>query len=156
MFGWQLLEALRREPSAARALVGVYTRDEHWPLPAQFPAAYSINTACGGAAGEHWVAVFLEDSRHAEYFDSYSTASLESIYQRLQGMATRTYGTVRKCYKGNSWGPVDSTFSTSWPCAAGVCPWEPLLAHSGNTTSPTMRPRSDAFWDDIHTISTQE
>ena len=69
--------------------------------------------------------------------------------------ATGTYGTLRKCYKGRSRGPVDSTLSTSWPCAAGVCPWGPLPAHSGNTTSPTMRPRSDAIWDDIHTTTIQ-
>ena len=68
MFGWQLQEALGREPSAARVLVGVYTRDEHW-----FPTAYRINTARGQAAGEHWVGVFLEHSQHAECFDSYST-----------------------------------------------------------------------------------
>ena len=51
MFSWQLQEALGREPSAARVLVGVYTRDEHW-----FPTAYRINTARGQAAGNTgWV-----------------------------------------------------------------------------------------------------
>ena len=87
MFSWWLLEALRGEPSADSALVGIiYTRVKHWLLPAQFPDAYLINMACGWAAGEHWVGVFLEDSWHAEYFDSYSTALLESIKQRLWSM----------------------------------------------------------------------
>ena len=66
--------------------IGVFTREEPWPLPHRFPAAYLINTAHSGIAGEHWVGVFLEDSRHTEYFDSYGTAPLESIYRRLQGM----------------------------------------------------------------------
>ena len=69
-----------REPSVARALVGVYTREEPWPLPIRFLAAYLINMARGGTAGEHWVSVFLEDSQHAEYFDSYGTAPLKSIH----------------------------------------------------------------------------
>ena len=72
-----------------RVLVSVYTREEHWPLPAWFPAAYLIDTTHNGAAGEHWVGVFLEDSRHAKYFDSYSTTLLESIYQWSQSMGYR-------------------------------------------------------------------
>ena len=72
-----------------RVLVSVYTREEHWPLPAWFPAAYLINTIHNGAAGEHWVGVFLGDSRHAKYFDSYSTTLLESIYQWSQSMCYR-------------------------------------------------------------------
>lgn len=91
MFGWQLQEALRRDPKAARALVGVYTRGERWPSPRHFPAAYLVNTARGGP-GEHWVAVFLEDSKRAEYFCSYGTAPLDDIYRRLRRMG---YGDVR-------------------------------------------------------------
>ena len=72
-----------REALAAKALVGVYTWQEPWPLPLRFPAAYLINMAHSGTAGEHWVGVFLENSWHAEYFDSYGTAPLESIYKRL-------------------------------------------------------------------------
>ena len=102
MFGWQLQEAHMREPSAAKALVGVYTREEHWPLPLRFPAAYLINTAHSGTAGEHWVGVFLEDSRHAEYFDSYGRAPLESIYQRLQGMGYRDVCYSTKMLQGPS------------------------------------------------------
>ena len=77
-----------RRPSW-EALVGVYTWEEPWSLPLRFPAAYLIITAHSGTAGEHWVGDFLEDSRHAEYFDSYGTAPLESIYQRLRGMGYR-------------------------------------------------------------------
>ena len=65
-------------------------------------------------------------------------------YNRCGTWATGTYGRVRKCYRGHSRGLVDSTLCTSWPCAAEVCPWEPLPEHSGNTTSPTMRPT--AVW----------
>ena len=72
-----------------RVLVSVYIREEHWPLLAWFPAAYLNNMTHNGAAGEHWVGVFLEDSRHAKYFDSYNTTLLESIYQWSQSMGYR-------------------------------------------------------------------
>ena len=118
MFSWQLQEALGREPSAARVLVGVYTRDEHW-----FPTAYRINTARGQAAGEHWVGVFLEHSQHAECFDSYSTNTWGLSTDGCRAWAAGTYDTVWKSYRDSSWGPVDSTLSTSWSCTTGVCPW---------------------------------
>ena len=73
MFGWQLQEALGREPSAARVLVGVYTRDEHW-----FPTAYRINTAHGQAAGEHWVGVSL--STLSMLSASIPTAPIPGVY----------------------------------------------------------------------------
>ena len=69
----------RREPLVARALVGIYTRDEHWPLPARLPAAFLINTAPGGDTGGNWAGVFLKDFWHAEFFNSYGTVPLESI-----------------------------------------------------------------------------
>ena len=59
--------------------------------------------------GEHWVAVFLEDLRWAEYSDYYGTALLESIYQWLRGRATGIYVMVRKCYRAPSQDSVDST-----------------------------------------------
>ena len=144
MFGWQLQEALGREPSAARVLVGVYTRDEHW-----FPTAYRINTACGQAAGEHWVGVFLEHSQHAECFDSYSTNTWGLSTDGCRAWAAGTYDTVWKSYRDSSWGPVDSTLSISWSCTTGVCPWVPLLVHLKNTTLP-MRHKSGTFCNDIH------
>ena len=64
-------------------LAGDLVREEPWRFPLRFPAAYLINTAHSGTAGEHCVGVFLEDSRHAEYFYFYGTAPLESVYQRL-------------------------------------------------------------------------
>ena len=48
--------------------------------------------------------------------------------------ATGTCGTVWECYRGHSQGPVDSTLSPSWPCAARVCHWGPLQMYSENTT----------------------
>ena len=91
MFGWQLQEALMREPSVAKALVGVYTREEPWPLPLRFPAAYLINTAQSGTAGEHWVGVFLEESQQRlqgmGYRDvRYSTKMLQGPFSRACGL----------------------------------------------------------------------
>lgn len=87
--------ALLDDPYATRTLVGVYALDEAWPMPRQFPAAYLVNTSTEDGPGEHWVAVFLEDADHGEYFDLYGTVPLESVYRRLR-----------------SWGYPDVRFST--------------------------------------------
>ena len=58
------------------------------PVPGCIPDQHSSKWHCW----EHWAGVFLEDSQHAEYFDSYSTAPLESISRRLQVMG---YGDIR-------------------------------------------------------------
>ena len=67
-------------------VVDAYQCLHHWHLPAWFKAAYLINTAHGGDAGEHWLGVFLKDSQHAEYFNSFGIAPPESIYRRMLSM----------------------------------------------------------------------
>ena len=64
--------------------------------------------------------------------------------------ATGTWATVRKCYRARSRGPADSMLFIYWPCGAVVCPWGPSPPYSGNTTSLTMRPWSDASWERTH------
>ena len=84
-FSRHLHEALRTEPSAAKALVHIYTRDGHWHLPAGFLAAYLINMTHGEAAGKHWVDVFHEEYQHVEYFDSYGIEVYRPMEPGLPG-----------------------------------------------------------------------
>ena len=118
MYGWELQRALYEDPYAAGTLVGVYTAGEPWPLPRTFPAAYLINTGEQHGPGEHWVAVFLENSERGEYFDSYGTPPLEPIYQRLRG-----------------WGYPDVLYSTKmlqgpWSTACGLYAYYYIVSRS--------------------------
>ena len=67
-------------------VVDAYQCLHHWHLPAWFPAAYLINTARGGDAGEHLLGVFLKDSQHAQYFNSFGITPPESNYWWLLSM----------------------------------------------------------------------
>lgn len=118
LYGWELEEALLNDPYASRTFIGVYTLHETWRLPQRFPAAYLINTGTQNGPGEHWVAVFLEDTNHGEYFDSYGTAPLESIYQRLR-----------------NWGYHDVRFSTKmiqgpWSRSCGLYAFYYIVSRS--------------------------
>ena len=65
-------------------------RPRHWLVstpgknPGPFPSGSRLPTW-----STRLTVALLGDSRHAEYFDSYGTAPLESIYQRLRGMGYR-------------------------------------------------------------------
>ena len=155
MFGWQLLEAPRRELSAAIALVAS-TPGMNTGLclcGSQLPSSSAQLTA-GLLGNTGWV--FF--SCRVLWLLWHRTPG---VYQRLRSMGYRDIRYSTKMLQG--------PFSRSCELYAfyflamrrgggggggGRCPWEPLPEHSGNTTSPTMRLRSDACWDDIHT-STQ-
>ena len=81
------------------------SRESHWWLgrwsvSTPMAPAYLINTARCGAAGVHWVGVFLEDSQHAKYFNLYGTTALEFIYQWLQSMDYRDIWYSMKMQQG--------------------------------------------------------
>ena len=123
-------------------VVDAYQCLHHWHLPAWFPAAYLINTAREGMLGNtDWVFSSRTLSMPSTSIPSESHHRSLSI-DGCWAWTTWTYGTVQKCYRDCSQSPADSRLSTSWPCAAGVCPWASLLVHFRNTT--TVRPRSDA------------
>ena len=130
VFDWQLQEALMRDPRAARALVGVYTRDEHWPLRTD-PQQATLSTRAVAGPQNTWC---LSSSRTQSRLSTFPTALRHwSPYTNVCGAwATRTYVTGRKYYRAHSQGSADSTLSTSWPCKCGACPWGWWLAHSGN------------------------
>jgi len=51
--------------------IGLYAADQLSPFIHTFPAAIIINTDPSNKPGEHWVAVYIFNSGHGEYFDSY-------------------------------------------------------------------------------------
>ena len=153
MYGWQLQEALMRDPRAARALVCVYTMDECWPLSVRFPAGYLINTAHSGAR-DYWMAVFLKDPKRAEYFNSYSTVPLESIYKHLWEMDFWDILLLLRYGRTMIHGPLSRycglyTFYFLVMCSQGESMgWSPVYSES--MTLPTMRPQLEASWDSIY------
>lgn len=61
---------LSRDPYTARYFGGVYPSDKI-PEVHRTPAAFVINTDKHNEPGTHWIALFIEDKKTLEFFDSY-------------------------------------------------------------------------------------
>lgn len=61
---------LSRDPICARYYAGVFPSDRI-PCIGQFPAAIVLNTDKHDEKGTHWLAVYIQDKKTIEFFDSY-------------------------------------------------------------------------------------
>jgi hypothetical protein len=63
---------LRRDAKCSPMFLGVFARDR---LPSSIdrsrPALLVCNTDAHDMPGEHWIAIYIEDSSYGEYFDSF-------------------------------------------------------------------------------------
>lgn len=61
---------LRKNKKTSLFFRGVYANDE-LPTHTSTPALYVCNTDPSTKTGQHWVVIFINDKRKAEYFDSF-------------------------------------------------------------------------------------
>jgi hypothetical protein len=52
---------------------GVMSANSTFPYSKKYPYGFVVNTDPIGKPGQHWQGVWVQDSRHAEFFDSYGT-----------------------------------------------------------------------------------
>jgi len=45
-----------------------------------FPSSFIVNTQPSGKGGEHWVAIYINNERKGEYFDSYGFKPLNKEF----------------------------------------------------------------------------
>ena len=65
----QIERILKNDSCAKKIFKGVYPKDQ---LPTvEYPGSYVVNTDPSTSPGEHWVAMFFNNQRSAEFFDSY-------------------------------------------------------------------------------------
>ena len=60
---------LKNDSCVKKIFKSVYPKD-HLPTM-KYPGSYVVNTDPNTAPGEHWVAMFFNNQRSAEFFDSY-------------------------------------------------------------------------------------
>ena len=65
-----ILKEINKDSYARRYFVGVFPRNR---LPAinTYPASLILNTDPSGRPGEHWVAIYFNKEKEAEFFDSF-------------------------------------------------------------------------------------
>jgi hypothetical protein len=75
-------EEINRQLNSIDCFVGTFSRDK-LPDVNKYPAAVVINTDVSSRPGEHWVAVYFNSERQAEYFDSYGFPPLHIDIKRF-------------------------------------------------------------------------
>ena len=65
----QIERKFKNDSCAKKIFKGIYPKDQ---LPTvEYPGSYVVNTDPSTAPGEHWIAMFFNKQRSAEFFDSY-------------------------------------------------------------------------------------
>lgn len=89
----QIAHVLRRDPFCKTDFQGVHALDRLKSVKLRYPCALVVNTDPSYLPGEHWVAIFLNASRHGEYFDSYGLPP--SIYPDIAHFLIRNCESFR-------------------------------------------------------------
>ncbi len=58
---------------------GIYSIDNLNKVPYTFPLYIISNTAPSWTKGEHWIAIYIKNSKYGEYFDSYGRKPLNEF-----------------------------------------------------------------------------
>ena len=66
----QIYKILSRDPASARSFAGVFPSDKI-PIIQNFPCSIVLNTDKHDEKGTHWLAVYIQDKRNLEFFDSF-------------------------------------------------------------------------------------
>lgn len=74
----QIHTILSRDPASVRYFAGVFPSDKI-PTLRNFPCAFVVNTDKHHEKGSHWLAIYIQDKKTIEFFDSY-------------GLSPETYG----------------------------------------------------------------
>lgn len=89
----QIAHVLRTDPFCKTDFQGVHALDRLKSVKLRYPCALVVNTDPSYLPGEHWVAIFLNASRHGEYFDSYGLPP--SIYPDIAHFLIRNCESFR-------------------------------------------------------------
>jgi hypothetical protein len=67
----QIVTALASDPIVSKCFAGVFACDQLPKKINKFPTALVANTDPSNERGEHWIAMYFDKHKNAEYFDSY-------------------------------------------------------------------------------------
>jgi len=81
--------------------IGVYAANQLPPSIHTFTAAIIINTAPSNKPGEHWVAVYISNSGHGEYFNSYGLPPYIPYHIRFLKRNCLFYTWNNRCIQGD-------------------------------------------------------
>ena len=65
-----ICKEIKKDIYGKRIFKGVFPRDK-LPFIHTYPASLIVNTHTSEYPGEHWLAIFIDKSKHCEFFDSF-------------------------------------------------------------------------------------
>ena len=71
MYSAEIYRILSRDPFTMKYFIGVYPSDKIPNFHTSESRALVINTDKSSEPGRHWIAVFIENNQHVEFFDSF-------------------------------------------------------------------------------------
>ena len=86
MDSFQLKRVLEADALTKSSFRGVYASDQlrALPKPLHLPASYVINEDIASEKGSHWVVLYINEHRKAEYFDSYGEPPIKPIQRFIR------------------------------------------------------------------------
>ena len=66
----QIIKVLESDKYTKKKFLGVFARDE-LPIKIKYPSCLILNTDKRNGPGEHWLAIFYDENKNAEFFDSF-------------------------------------------------------------------------------------
>jgi len=96
----QLIDKIRRnaDEKTWRVFNGVYPIDQLPEFVSHYPIFIIINTDTHNLGGNHWKAVFIDEKRRGEVFDSLAL-SMNEMLVRWMNRFTRSWKCNRKSYQ---------------------------------------------------------
>lgn len=101
MFENTVEEILKKDKHTKEIFLGAFARDE-LPKKPKHPSCFIVNTHPRSKPGEHWLALFYDDSGFATFFDSYGK---QPAYYNLQSYLEETskgWGWNKRRLQGSS------------------------------------------------------
>lgn len=93
----EIYSFVHKDTDCSRSFIGVYSRDQLPRRLYRFPCSFIVNTDKQNEPGEHWLAFYYDENRHATFFDpcglSPSVYGLEAFLHRTAN--TWTYNSKR-------------------------------------------------------------
>lgn len=82
----QLIQIIKKDQCLKQLFLGIFPKDRI-PLRVKYPSCLILNTHSSSQPGEHWLAIYFDQNRHVDFFDSFgrhpSNFGLEKYLDRL-------------------------------------------------------------------------
>ncbi len=80
MNGQEIANVMWRDPRAKDVFLGVYPRDRLPRTLPSFPSAVICNTDRHDEEGEHWTAIYIDETGRGDFFDPYGIPPLYKTF----------------------------------------------------------------------------